>query len=128
MSRCSIPLAAAVLAMAAAAPACAQVARSFPADALRGEATFGVAPDLTLDGKPQRLAPGSRIHGLDNMLVMSGALVGKKATVNYTLDTYGLLHDVWLLREDESKKLWPKTRAEAAAWSFDPIGQIWVKP
>ena len=115
---------------AAPTPAGAQqvVQRNFPATALRGTVVFGTPPQITLNGEAARLAPGARIRGLNNMLVLSGQLAGRKATVNYTVDSYGLLMDVWLLRADEAAKTWPKTRAEAAKWAFDPIGQTWTQP
>ena len=118
--------------LAALAPSTAaaqlQVQRPFPQNALRGEVVFGQPPELKLNGQAARLAPGARIRGTDNLLVMSGALAGTKATVHYTTDIYGQLLEVWLLRPDElAKKVWPKTAAEAAAWTFDPAGQFWTK-
>ena len=62
------------------------------------------------------------------VIVMSGAAVGQKLVVNYTLDQYGLVSDVWILRKEEIARTWPKTAAEAARWSFDPVAQIWTKP
>lgn len=123
-------LAAGGLAALAPAPASAQlqVQRYFPRNALRGEVVFGQPPQLTLNGVAAQLAPGARIRGTDNLLVMSGALAGTKATVHYTTDMYGQLLEVWLLRADElAKKVWPKTAEEAAAWTFDPAGQFWTK-
>lgn len=110
--------------------ASAQVQRSFPQNALRGTITFGAPPLIELNGKAAQLAPGARIRGLNNMLVMSGAVVSLKATVNYTFEnTTGLVKDVWLLRPEEiARKPWPETLAEAQAWQFDPAAQVWVKP
>jgi hypothetical protein len=99
-----------------------------PIKSLRGEVVFGQPPEVTLNGQPARLAPGSRIKGTDNMLVMSGKLIGEKLTVNYTVDTYGLLMDIWLLREEELAKPWPATPQQSAAWSYDPIQHTWIKP
>ena len=126
MSRCV--LLGATLAAALAVPAIvqAQVQRNFPQNALRGELTITQPPEAQLNGQPARLAPGSRIRGLDNMLVMSGAIIGSKFTVNYTVDDLGLVKDVWILRKEEIAKTWPKTREEAARWSFDPITQVWT--
>ncbi len=121
-----------VAAAAAAVPgaACAQeVPRNFPQDALRGEIHVTQPPELLLNGAPARLAPGARIKGGNNLLVMSGAIVGQKLAVNYTLDPYGLVKDVWLLRADEVvRKPWPRTAEEAARWAFDPYAQTWIKP
>ena len=30
--------------------------------------------------------------------------------------------------EEAAVQPWPKTRAEAAAWRFDPVGQVWTRP
>jgi hypothetical protein len=110
-------------------PAAAQVQRNFPADALRGELTVLQAPDAVLNGKPARLAPGARIRGQNNMLVVSGAAAGQKLVVHYTLDTLGLVKDVWILTPEEMKKKpWPTTPKEAQGWSFDPVAQVWSKP
>lgn len=113
----------------AAAPAQAQVQRNFPQSALRGELSFGVAPEVVLNGKPARLSPGARIRAQDNMVVMSGALTGSRMLVNYTVDTSGLVHDVWILRPEEAaKKPWPTNREQAASWTFDPVAQTWARP
>jgi hypothetical protein len=105
------------------------VQRGFPANALRGEIAFGQPPEVLLNGQPARLAPASRIRGTNNLLVMSGALVAKKAIVNYTLDPLGLVQDVWILTDAErAKQPWPTKAADAKAWSFDPIAQVWTKP
>jgi hypothetical protein len=105
------------------------VQRNFPATALRGEIAFGQPPEVLLNGQPARLAPAARIRGTNNLLVMSGALMGKKAVVHYTVDPVGLVHDVWILTDAErTKQPWPTKAADAKAWSFDPIAQVWTKP
>ncbi len=128
MHRCLKALAALALAVPVLAQAQLQLQRQFPATALRGELQITTPPEAILNGQPVRLAPGARIRGGDNLLVMSGAIAGRKSPVIYTIDTYGLLIDIWLLREDEAGKLWPKTPDEAAKWVFDPAGQTWTKP
>lgn len=136
MFRCPSPLAALavtvalIAALAASLPAQAQqFQRSFPQTALRGELTVTQPPEVLLNGAPARLAPGARIKGGNNLLVMSGAIVGQTLPVHYTVDTYGLVKDVWLLRADEvARKPWPRTAEEAARWIFDPVAQTWAKP
>ena len=109
--------------------AAAQTQRNFPQTALRGDLTVGIAPEITLNGKPARLSPGSRIRGADNMMVMSGALTGSRMLVHYTVDTSGLVHDVWILRPEEAaRKPWPSTREQAGTWTFDPMAQTWTRP
>jgi hypothetical protein len=107
----------------------AQVQRNFPATALRGELVVTAPPEVRLNGAPARLSPGARIRAEDNMLQMSGALVGRTLKVNYTLDLGGMVHDVWILRAEELRmRPWPRTTAEASAWQFDPVLQTWSKP
>lgn len=76
--------------------------RLFPAKALRGTLVVKQPPLVLLDGQPAQLAPGARIKGTNNMLLLSGALVEQKLTVNYTLETHGLVHEVWILTEAEA--------------------------
>jgi hypothetical protein len=125
MYRCAIAV---VAAFVFAMPASAQVQRSFPQNALRGEIVIGAPPEITLNGSATRLAPGARIRNQNNLLEMSGALVGNRFVVNYTTDLSGLVKDVWILRPDEiANKPWPITAEEAQRWSFDPVAQSWTK-
>ncbi len=129
MRRCALALAWAGLFATWALPALAQSPRNFPATALRGELTVTTPPEVLLNKKPARLAPGSRMRGMDNMLVMSGATVNLRMLVNYTMDLNGNVLDVWILTPAEAaRKPWPTTAAEAAAWSFNPDLQTWTKP
>ena len=111
------------------AEAQAQVQRNFPAKALRGEVTFGEPPQAQLNRQATQLAPGARIRDTNNMMVVSGSLAGQRLVVNYTLDSLGQLHEIWILREQEARNLpWPRTPAEAQSWVFDPVAQTWTKP
>jgi hypothetical protein len=136
MNRCA-PLAlslalAGTLAALAPAPASAQdgqaLQRNFPKAALRGQIVFGAPPDITMNGFATRLAPGYRIHGLDNLLVTSGQLDGLAATVDYTRDVEGHVYEVWILGKSEIARPWPSTLEQAATWSFDPATNAWSKP
>lgn len=128
MPRCAPFIAAAALAACCAA-AQAQVARLFPPDALRGDLIVDAPPEVRLNGKPARLAPGARIRGATNMFVLSGSLVGQKVVVHYTTDPAGMLRDVWVLNEAElAKKLWPRTEKELQSWVFDPATHTWTRP
>ncbi len=103
--------------------------RQFPADALRGELVLGAAPDTLLNGEAARLGAGARVRGTDNLVKSPASLVGQKLVVNYTVDTQGLLREVWVLTESEAaNKPWPKTRQEAGSWTFDRVRQTWAKP
>ena len=111
-------------------PAWSQLARNFPATALRGEVQFIAPPEVTLNGEPARLAPGVRIHGEDRMLRLPATLAGRTATVHYTREaTTGLLREVWFLNPAElAREPWPSTEEEARRWRFDPAAQTWSRP
>ena len=112
---------------AAAMPCAAQ--RTFPQTALRGELVVVAPPDVQLNGKAARLAPGARIRNETNMVQLSGTLIGQKRIVNYTLDPLGHVHDVWILTPPEAaKQPWPRTPQEAQTWVFDTTYQRWAKP
>ncbi len=126
MLRCASSL---FIAFVLALPATAQVQRNFSAKALRGEVVFGTPPQVTLNGKPARLAPGARIRDANNLLLMSSALVGGKAVINYTTELEGMLLDVWILSPAEAaRKPWPTTDREAQTWLFNVDSQTWAKP
>ena len=89
----------------AASPALAQNTwRQFPPSALRGVLQVTAPPNVLLNGTAERLSPGARIKGLDDGLVMSGTLVGAQVLVNYRRDGYGLIHEVWILSEQEARE------------------------
>lgn len=118
-----------IVATASTAPACAQVQRVFPQNALRGALVIGDPPEIAMNGKPARLAPGARIRDQSNLLAMSGTLIGTRLLVNYTLDPMDLVKDVWILTPEEAaKRPWPTTPRQAEEWLFDPVAQAWSRP
>jgi len=109
MNRClklyfsSMLLAAASLTVLAPLSALAQgTPRTFPETALRGKLVVTLPPHVTLNGKPDRLSPGARIHDTGNLLLMSGGLVNQVLIVNYVRDGHGLIHEVWILTPQEA--------------------------
>lgn len=133
MNRCaqlSLALAlAGSLAVLAPAPAAAQgPQRHFPQDALRGKIVFGAPPVITMNGIVTHMAPGYRVHGVNNLIVMTAQLDGYAATVDYTTDVEGHVIEVWILSPAEIANPWPVAREQAAAWAFDPVAQTWTKP
>lgn len=124
MLRCATAL---LLACFVALPAQAQ--RVFQSNALRGELVVTQPPQALLNGKPVRLSPGARIRNPQNMVQLSGSLLGQKLAVNYTLDPAGELRDVWILTDAElARKPWPTSAEQAQAWAFDSSFQRWSKP
>ena len=127
MNRCVTLLAAALIAWAA--PAAAQMPRNFPADALRGDFMVTAPPQVSLNGQLVQLAPGARIRGTNNLLQLSGPLVGQRLLVNFTVDTMGFVRDVWILTPMEAANLpWPTTIEQARTWLFNPATQTWMRP
>ena len=112
MNRCTFRLATALLLTLSAAlstwPALAQtdgppVVRDFPKAALRGEMVVLAPPEISMDGKPDRLSPGARMRDSNNQLVLTGPFVNQTLMVNYLRDTMGLVQQVWILTNAEAK-------------------------
>lgn len=79
--------------------------REAPKDVVRGLLVVTAPPQVTLDGKPDQLSPGSRIRGLNNLLLLSASVVGQTLPVVYRRDAAGLIHEVWVLTPEEYEKL-----------------------
>lgn len=120
---------AAALALSALAGAVqAQMQRPFPPVALRGTLVVVQTPEVALNGRPARLAPGSRIRNRANLVELPGSLAGQRLDVHYTTDFNGDVKDVWILTPEElAKRPWPTTPEEAARWTFDPATQTWSR-
>jgi hypothetical protein len=97
-------VAGALLAWLCSPAAWAQIVRPMPGNAQRGLLEVTQPPNILINGQAQRLAPGARIRGANNLLVLSGSLVGQPAVlVRYTLDNLGQVHEVWVLTPDEAR-------------------------
>jgi hypothetical protein len=81
------------------------IRREAPKDVVLGKMTVNLPPVILMDGKTDRLAPGSRIHDTRNMLVLSASLAGQTVPVVYRRDAAGLVYEVWMLTADEYKQL-----------------------
>ena len=80
------------------------VLRQFPADAKRGTLVVLIPPEVLINGTPERLAPGARIKGVNNLLLLSASLVGTPVLVNYVRDGQGLIRAVWVLSSQEAQE------------------------
>jgi hypothetical protein len=128
MNRCALLVTTLVAATLAPTLAQAQAHRNFPATALRGELLVQAPPEVLLNGRVAQLAPGARIRGADNLMLLSGALAGQRVLVHYTLDLQGSLLDVWVLNATErSNQPWPVNTQQATSWTFEPAAQRWSK-
>jgi len=76
--------------------------RPFPPDAQRGVMVVKAPPVIELNGRSDRLSPGARIRAVNNMLVLSGALIGEKLLVNFVRNPTGEVHEVWILTAAEA--------------------------
>lgn len=93
---------AAALSVSVAHAALAQgIVREPPKDVRPARMAVTTPPDIALDGQPDRLSPGARIHNVQNLVVMSGSLAGQTVPVVYRRDAAGMVHEVWMLTEDE---------------------------
>ena len=71
---------------------------------MRGTLEVVQGAEVIMDGQAARMSPGARIRGPNNMLVMSGAMAGQRYVVNFTRDTFGNIHQVWVLTELEAQQ------------------------
>ena len=94
-----------VLALLAGAVHAQGFVREAPKDVKPGRMVVSLPPVITMDGKPDRLSPGSRIRDTNNMLVLSGALAGLSVPVVYRRDSAGLVHEAWILTAEEYARL-----------------------
>lgn len=80
-----------------------------PVTAQRAEMMFQGSNEVIINGRTQaRMAPGVRIFGRDNMLVMWGSLTGP-AIVRFTLEPMtGLVQSIWILTDEEIARPDPK--------------------
>jgi hypothetical protein len=96
----------ALLAVVAVAATAQAVMRDAPKNVTPGLiAVSATPPIITVDGKPDRFSPGARIHDRNNMLVLTGAVAGQSLYGVYRRDSSGLVHDVWVLNEQEYAKV-----------------------
>ncbi|WP_051236075.1 hypothetical protein [Ottowia thiooxydans] len=83
-------------------PAAQAQIRNFPDTVLRGEIAFVAPPQILLNGQSEFLAPGVRVRTPQNMLALTGTLVGQNFLVNYLRDPAGLIREIWILTPEEA--------------------------
>ena len=95
--------------------------RQFPAAAKRGALTVTAPPAVLINGAAERLAPGIRIRGATNSLVMSASLVGQTVLVNYVREPQGLIREIWILNAAEAQEE-RKGMEPVINFSFESMG------
>ncbi len=78
--------------------------RKFPDKALRGKMKVVQAPEILIDGKQERLSPGSRIRDPQQRMVMSASITNVELIVNFVRNSMGEVHEVWILNDAEIKQ------------------------
>jgi hypothetical protein len=70
--------------------------KTFEDGSVLGTMTPGTLPEVTIDGKAMRLAPGARILSANNLTITPNQ-VPAESRVRYKTDAAGLVSQVWLL-------------------------------
>jgi len=70
-----------------------------PDGSMIGVMTTGQLPEVSIDGKAMRLAPGARIYNASNLTITPNQ-VPADSRVRYKLDATGLVSQIWLLPAD----------------------------
>ncbi len=139
MNRCNLSSVRLILTLLVAAfaavslPAAAQIEgdvpaiRNFPPDALRGKMVVRTPPEITMDGRADRLSPGARIRDANNQFILTGPLVNQPVVVNYLRDNVGQVQQVWILNADEAalkRPNSPKSLFDSLFGSSAPSGPV----
>ncbi len=85
-----------VAALAVIVVACGSASKVAPDGSMTGMMTTGQLPEVTIDGKAMRLAPGARIYNQSNLTITPNQLPAK-SRVRYKTDAMGLVTQVWVL-------------------------------
>jgi hypothetical protein len=94
--------------------ALAQMQRPIPANAEIGRLRIGVFPEATLDGRPVRLGPGTRIYDEQNMIRPPAGIDGERK-VAFVRGTQGEPIQVWLLNDAEFRAIGDRIAAARRA-------------
>ena len=92
-------------------------------------AVSATPPIIQVGGKDDRFSPGARIRDRQNRLVLTGTLAGNSVYTVYKRDAAGLVHEVWLLNEEEYKKLGgsdPDGNPEGYKRFYELLDLIWA--
>ncbi len=95
------------------------IQRQFPPTSELATFTPGIFPAITLNGRDARLSPGALIRNEENRIVLPASIPAGQYWAVYTLDPFGEVNLVWLLRADEvareKQRMRDKRRAEREA-------------
>lgn len=77
--------------------------RIFPEQARRGTFEILQYPLVEIDGKRERMVPGTRLVDTNNRTVTPASYTGKRMVVNFVRFANGQLHTVWMLTAKERR-------------------------
>jgi hypothetical protein len=85
-------------------------------------------PIIAVDGVADRFSPGARIRDRNNMLMLTGQLAGKTLYTVYKRDASGMVHEVWLLNQEEYAKVGGVTTGDPAGYLrfYELLNIIWA--
>jgi hypothetical protein len=75
---------------------CGSANKTQPDGSVIGTMTRGQLPEVTIDGKAMRLAPGARVYNAANLTITPNQ-VPAESRVRYKTDATGQVSQVWLL-------------------------------
>jgi hypothetical protein len=84
------------IALAAAIAGCGSSNKSLPDGSRIGTMSTGQLPEVSIDGKAMRLAPGARIYSTGNLTITPNQLP-PESRVRYKTDATGQVQQVWVL-------------------------------
>src|SRR5688572_1045278 len=91
--------------------------REAPRDVKPAVITVSATPPIiAVNGVADRFSPGARIRDRNNMLMLSGQLAGKTLYTVYRRDSAGMVHEVWLLNQEEYAKVGGTDAGDAAGY------------
>lgn len=91
-------------------------------------AVSATPPLIQVDGKDDRFSPGVRIHDRENRLVLTGNVAGQTLYTLYKRDQANLVHEVWLLNQEEFTKLGGVSNGDPDGYKRfnDLLDMIWA--
>jgi hypothetical protein len=75
---------------------CGSSSKTQPDGSVIGTMTRGQLPEVTIDGKAMRLAPGARVYNAANLTITPNQ-VPAESRVRYKTDAMGQVSQIWLL-------------------------------
>lgn len=91
-------------------------------------AVSATPPIIAVNGVADRFSPGARIRDRNNMLMLTGQLAGKTLYTVYRRDASGMVHEVWLLNQEEYAKVGGTDFGDPAGYLrfYELLNLVWA--